>query len=174
MDDEQGRPNQSTTTKTRSGTREGLIDTFAVQCGWCFKWRKIYTREVFEEIRMRVKEEEFVCNTIEGVSCLDDAELEYDSTRIWVVDKPGVAKTPTGFEREIVLRKDNSRVDVFYVTPTGKKMRTLNELAAFIDANPDFKDTPLEEFTFTAPKIMEETIPGGKRKRISKPSKEHE
>ncbi|KAB5512323.1 hypothetical protein DKX38_029351 [Salix brachista] len=50
-------------------------------------------------------------------------------------------------------------MDAYYITPTGNKLRTRNEIAAFIEANPKYQDVNLSAFTFTSPKVMKDTIP---------------
>ncbi|KAK7829742.1 methyl-cpg-binding domain-containing protein 4 [Quercus suber] len=70
------------------------------------------------------------------VSCENPADIEYDATRTWVIDKPNTPKTPEG-----------------------KRLRTRNEMASFIKANPEFKDVSPLDFDFVSPKIMEDTIP---------------
>lgn len=147
------------------------IDIYAAQCEKCLKWRKIDTQEEYEEIRSKIQEDPFVCEKKQGRSCRDAGDLEYDSTRTWVIDKPGLPKTPRGFKRSLVLRKDYSKMDAYYITPTGKKLRTRNEVAAFIDANQDYKNAPLGDFNFTVPKVMEDTVPCGITERSPKRSK---
>jgi hypothetical protein len=58
-------------------------------------------------------------------------------------------------------------MDAYYITPTGKKLRTRNEIAAFIDANPKYKDVNLSDFNFTSPKVMEDTIPEDAVRKVS-------
>jgi hypothetical protein len=131
----------------------------AAQCDKCLKWRVIPTEEEYEEIRSKMEENPYVCDRKPGVSCDDPADIEYNATRTWVIDRPGVPKTPEGFKRSLVLRRDFSKMDAYYITPTGKKLRTRNEIAAFIEANPKYKDVNLSAFNFTSPKVMEDTIP---------------
>ncbi|XP_011014507.1 PREDICTED: methyl-CpG-binding domain-containing protein 4-like [Populus euphratica] len=135
------------------------IDTYAAQCDKCLKWRVIPTEEEYEEIRSKMEENPYVCDRKPGVSCDDPADIEYNATRTWVIDRPGVPKTPEGFKRSLVLRRDFSKMDAYYITPTGKKLRTRNEMAAFIEANPKYKDVNLSAFNFTSPKVMEDTVP---------------
>ncbi|XP_010448849.1 PREDICTED: methyl-CpG-binding domain-containing protein 1-like [Camelina sativa] len=144
---------------------EWEIDIFAVQCAECQKWRKLNSQEDYELFRSRQLEEQFVCEEIEGVSCEDAGDIEYDSSNTWVTEKPGLPETPEGFKRSYVMRKDYSKMDVYYVTSTGKKLKTLAEIEAFIAANEEF-NAPLEDFNFTVPKVMEDTVP--------KPSKEND
>ncbi|XP_050265337.1 methyl-CpG-binding domain-containing protein 4-like [Quercus robur] len=135
------------------------IDLYAAQCGKCFKWRLIDTQEEFEEIRSKLIDEPFYCDRKPDVSCENPADIEYDATRTWVIDKPNTPKTPEGFKRTLVLRKDFSKLDAYFITPTGKRLRTRNEMASFIKANPEFKDVSPLDFDFVSPKIMEDTIP---------------
>ncbi|XP_011033668.1 PREDICTED: methyl-CpG-binding domain-containing protein 4-like [Populus euphratica] len=143
------------------------IDTYAAQCDKCLKWRVIATEEEYEEIRSKMEESPFVCNRKPGVSCDEPADIEYNATRTWVIDKPGIPKTPKGFKRSLVLRRDFSKMDAYYITPTGKKLRTRNEMAAFIEANPKYKDVNLSDFNFTSPKVMEDTIPEDAARKVS-------
>ncbi|KFK35479.1 hypothetical protein AALP_AA5G289600 [Arabis alpina] len=136
-----------------------LIDTYAAQCEACHKWRVIDNQEEYEDIRSKMLEDPFKCEKKQGLSCEVAADIDYDSTRTWVIDKPGVPKTPTGFKRSLVLRKDYSKMDTYYITPTGKKLRSRNEIASFVEANPEFKNAPLGDFNFTVPKVMEDTLP---------------
>ncbi|KDP21520.1 hypothetical protein JCGZ_21991 [Jatropha curcas] len=140
------------------------VDTYAAQCETCLKWRVIPTQEEYEEIRSKIAENPFVCDRKPGVSCEDPADIEYNATRTWVIDKPGLPKTPNGFKRSLVLRRDFSKMDAYYITPTGKKLRTRNEISAFLEANPKYKDVSLEDFNFTSPKVMEDTIPEDAKK----------
>lgn len=119
----------------------------------------ITTPEEYEEIRSKITEKPFVCSNKPGVSCQDPADIEYDASRVWVIDRPGIPKTPEGFKRSLVLRKDFSKMDAYYITPTGKKLRTRNEVASFLAANPEYSDVSLSDFTFTVPKVMDDTIP---------------
>jgi hypothetical protein len=116
-------------------------------------------------------EEPFYCNRKPDVSCEDPADIEYDATRTWVIDKPNIPKTPVGFKRKLVLRKDFSKLDSYFTTPTGKTYRTRNEIALFVKENPEYKDMNPSDFDFGSPKVMEDTIPeyvsnGSSKKRV--------
>uniref|UniRef100_A0A5B7BUB7 Putative methyl-CpG-binding domain-containing protein 1-like n=1 Tax=Davidia involucrata TaxID=16924 RepID=A0A5B7BUB7_DAVIN len=143
--------------KSRAGHTS--IDVYAVQCGKCFKWRVIPTQEEYEDIRSRFVEDPFFCDTKPDVSCEDPADIEYDATRTWVADKPNLPKTPVGFQRGLVLRRDYSKLDAHYVTPTGKKARASSGIASFLEENPEYKDLSMSDFSFTVPKVMDDTIP---------------
>ena len=151
----------------RTNVKQGSVDLYAVQCKSCMKWRLIDTQEEFEDIRHKVIEEPFYCNRKPDKSCDDPADIEYDATRTWVMDKPNLPKTPEGFRRSLVLRKDYSKLDPYYITPTGKKLRTRNEIAAFLKEHPEYKGVSSTDFDFSAPKIMEDTIPEAVGKKDS-------
>ncbi|KAL5079160.1 hypothetical protein RYX36_007582 [Vicia faba] len=104
----------------RAVSTQGSVDIYAAQCKSCMKWRVIDTQEEFEEIRHKIIREPFECSRKANCSCDDPADIEYDSTRTWVIDKPNLPKTPQGFKRILVLRKDYSKLDSYYITPTGK------------------------------------------------------
>lgn len=143
----------------KSGLGRGSIGAFAVQCEACLKWRLIDTEEEYEQIRSRFIEEPFVCSKKAGVSCEDPTDIDYDDTRTWAADKPNIPKTPESFQRELVLRKDYSKLDAYYITPTGKKMRSLTEIATYLSSDPNCKDISPSDFNFAVPKIMADTIP---------------
>lgn len=130
-----------------------------MQCGECFKWRLISNEEEYEVIRSKLLEEPFTCTKKPNVTCNDPADIEKDATRTWVIDKPNIPRTPVGFKRKLVLRRDFSKLDAHYVTPTGKKVRSTTEVAKYLEENPDVKDVSVTDFSFTVPKVVEETIP---------------
>ncbi|OIW06763.1 hypothetical protein TanjilG_11488 [Lupinus angustifolius] len=123
------------------------------------KWRVIDTQEEFEEIRHKVIQDPFHCSKKANSSCDEPADIDYDSSRTWVIDKPNLPKTPKGFRKSLVLRKDYSKLDAYYITPTGKKMRTRNEIAAFLNTNPQYQGISATDFDFSSPKIMQDTVP---------------
>ncbi|CDP20637.1 unnamed protein product [Coffea canephora] len=145
------------TPKTAKAPR--TADMWAVQCDKCFKWRTVPSQEEYEEIRSKFKQDPFLCSKKPNVSCDDPADIEYDSTRTWVMDKPNIPKTPTGFKKRMVMRKDFTKMDVYYTTPTGRILRSSTQAASFLDANPQFKGLSPSDFSFASPKIMEDTIP---------------
>ncbi|PHU16413.1 Methyl-CpG-binding domain-containing protein 4 [Capsicum chinense] len=130
------------------------VSEWAVQCGKCFKWRTIPTMEEFEEIRKKFVEEPFHCNNKPNGSCDEPAAIEYDSSRTWVIDKPNLPKTPSGFKRKLYLRQDHSEMDVYYIAPSGKRLRSIVQVRAFLRQNPEFADISVSDFTFTTPKVM--------------------
>lgn len=149
----------------------GSVDVFAAQCAKCHKWRTLDSLEEYEELRSRFLEDPFHCDKKPNVSCDDPADIEYDNTKTWVIDKPNIPKTPPGFKRELILRRDFSKMDAHYITPTGKKVRSRSEVAAFVKENPQYKGVNIDDFNFTVPKVMEDTVPGtgNVKKKIKKP-----
>ncbi|XP_058082776.1 methyl-CpG-binding domain-containing protein 4-like [Magnolia sinica] len=153
--------------KAHQTSQNTVVGAYAVQCGECFKWRLIPSQERYEEIRATFIEDPFFCDMKEGISCDDPADVEYDTSRIWIIDKPNIPKPPDGFERGLTLRKDNSRMDAHYATPIGKKVRAPAEVEKFLAMHPQYKkaNVSVSSFNFTVPKIMEDTLPrktGGK------------
>lgn len=118
----------------------------------------IPTQEEYEEIRRKFTEDPFTCNKKQNVSCNDSADLKYGSKCVWVIDKPNLPKTPAGFKRRLELRKNFSRMDCYYVTPIGKKLRAPNEVATFLYEHPEYKDVSQADFSFRAPKIVRDAI----------------
>uniref|UniRef100_A0A0E0PMB2 MBD domain-containing protein n=1 Tax=Oryza rufipogon TaxID=4529 RepID=A0A0E0PMB2_ORYRU len=135
------------------------IGMYAVQCCECHKWRKVPTKDEFETIRENFTEEPWHCSRRPDCSCEDPADIEYDSSRIWVLDKPNIPKPPAGTERLVIMRGDLSKMDTYYVMPNGKRVRCTAEVDKFLEANPQYKDRfSVESFSFTTPKIVEETV----------------
>lgn len=133
------------------------VDIWAVQCDKCYKWRKIHSQEEFEEIRSKSLEDPFFCGKKPNLTCDNPTDMEHDSSRVWVADKPNIPKTPPGFKRRLVMRKDYTRMDIYYTTPTGKSLRSSTEAASFLKDNPEFKDLSPSDFCFTRPKIIEDS-----------------
>ncbi|KAJ1425838.1 Zinc finger, CW-type [Sesbania bispinosa] len=142
----------------RSLLSTSSIDIHAAQCKNCTKWRVIDTKEEFEEIRCKAFEEPFHCILKANCSCDDPADIEYDSSRTWVIDKPNLPKTPQGFRRSLLFRKDYSKLDPHCISPTGKRLRTRNEIAAYLKDHPECKAIAPTDFAFSSPKIMQDTI----------------
>ncbi|KAJ6305314.1 hypothetical protein OIU78_020781 [Salix suchowensis] len=79
--------------------------------------------------------------------------------KLWPLIDLAFSRPQKVLKRSLELRCDFFRMDAYYITPTGKKLRTRNEIAAFIEANPKYQDVKLSAFSFTSPKVMEDTIP---------------
>lgn len=50
-------------------------------------------------------------------------------------------------------------MNVYYFTPLGKKLKSIIEVGIFLQQNPEFSEIKASEFSFTWPKIMDDTIP---------------
>ncbi|KAK4493134.1 hypothetical protein RD792_018012 [Penstemon davidsonii] len=103
-----------------------------------------------------------VMNAPNGVSFqLKTCDIEdYDSTWTWAFDKPNLPKTPPGFKKRLVLRKNYSKMDCYYDAPNGKRLRSKAEVSRFLDKHPEYKkDISPSDFSFFSPKIMEDTNP---------------
>ncbi|KAI3937197.1 hypothetical protein MKW92_053148 [Papaver armeniacum] len=158
--------------------RDSSPSVSAVQCANCFQWRLIPTQEEYEEIRESFIQKPWFCDDKANMTCQDPSDIEYDATRTWVVDRPNIPKTPAGFKRYVHVRKDYSRADTYYILPGGKKVRSRTEVESFLEANPGYRDAGItvDNFCFTTPKIMKETIPedvevGSSNKKKMKRSK---
>ncbi|OAY74581.1 methyl-CpG-binding domain-containing protein 4-like [Ananas comosus] len=150
------------------------INAYSVQCENCLKWRLIPTKEEYETIRHNFIDDPWVCSKKPNASCDDPAgDIEYDNTRIWVIDKPNIPKPPPDTERILIMRKDLSKMDTYYIMPKGgKKARCSGDVEKFLEANPEYKDTmSVSSFSFTAPKIMEETVSRNSEVKASAKSK---
>ncbi|CAL9112362.1 unnamed protein product [Musa acuminata var. zebrina] len=144
--------------KSRKSTNS--VGSYAVQCGECFKWRLIPTKEEYETIRQNFIEDPWFCHKIPNLSCDDPGDIEYDNSRVWVLDKPNLPKTPPDTERRLVMRSDYSKMDVSYIMPNGKKVRSSVEVDKFLEAYPEYKGKmSVADFSFTSPKIPEEMVP---------------
>ncbi|KAL8028988.1 hypothetical protein ABFS82_14G196100 [Erythranthe guttata] len=139
------------------------VEIWSAQCGECFKWRIIPSEDEYEEIRSKFIEDPFVCSKKAGVCCNDGADIEYDKSRTWVIDKPNTPKTPAGFKRRMVMRGCESRIDCYYKTPNGKKqLRSPTDVSNFLTSYPEYNingHISLQHFSFNAPKIMQDTLP---------------
>jgi len=88
------------------------IGAFAAQCAKCQKWRLISTKEKYEEIRERIREDPFVCEKARewkpDVTCNDPSDVSQDGSMLWAIDKPDIAQAPQGWERLIKIRGEGS------------------------------------------------------------------
>jgi hypothetical protein len=135
------------------------IGMYAVQCCECRKWRTVPTKDEFETIRENFNDDPWFCSKRPGCSCEDPADIEHDSSRIWLMDSPNIPKPPPKTERLVILRRDLAKTDVHYVLPNGKRAKGTEDVQKFLDANPEYKDSlAVESFSFTLPRIVEETV----------------
>ena len=127
---------------------------YVVQCCECLKWRTIPTKDEFEAIRENFTEDPWFCGRKPGGSCEDPADIEYDKSRIWVIDTPDIPKPPPETERLLTRREDPTKMDICYVLPDGKYANGPKDVQRFLDENPEYKDSlSVESFSFTLPRV---------------------
>ncbi|CAN6445188.1 unnamed protein product [Victoria cruziana] len=148
------------------------IGTFTVQCAMCLKWRIIPTKEEYEAIRETIIEEPFICEYAKkwrpDISCDDPHDLEPDDSKIWAIDKPNISQPPPGWQRLLRIRSEGSSkfADVYYVAPTGKRLRSMVEVQKFLLSHPEYMEAGvnLSQFSYQIPKPLND---GYVRKRSS-------
>ncbi|KAJ0235808.1 Methyl-CpG-binding domain-containing protein 2 [Hirschfeldia incana] len=150
------------------------IGAFTVQCATCFKWRVMPTMEKYEEIREQILEKPFYCETAcewkPNVSCDVPEDISQDGTRVWAIDRPSISRPPAGWQRQLRIRGEGGTkfADVYYVTPSGKKLRSNVEVQKFLNENPEYirEGVKLSQFSFQIPKPLQENYV---RKRPTRP-----
>ncbi|KAL9153813.1 hypothetical protein ABFS82_10G073100 [Erythranthe guttata] len=140
------------------------IGAFTVQCANCFKWRLIPTKEKYEEIREHIMERPFSCETARewrpDISCDDPPDLTQDGTRVWAIDKPSIAQAPPGWQRLLRIRGEGGSkfADVYYVAPSGKRLRSMLEIQRYLNEHPEYmvEGLSFSQFSFQVPKPLQE------------------
>ncbi|KAL3623518.1 methyl-CpG-binding domain-containing protein [Castilleja foliolosa] len=140
------------------------VGAFTVQCANCFKWRLIPTKEKYEVIREHIIEQPFVCETGRewrpDISCEDPPDMTQDGSRLWAIDKPNIAQPPPGWERLLRIRAEGSSkfADVYYVSPSGKKLRSMVEVQRYLNEHPKYIEggVSLSRFSFQTPRPLRE------------------
>ncbi|CAO2817979.1 unnamed protein product [Amaranthus hypochondriacus] len=140
------------------------VGAFTVQCAVCFKWRLIPTKEKYEEIREHILEQPFSCDLAKEwrpeISCDVEGDIEQDNSRLWAIDTPNIAQPPPGWERELRIRGEGSSkfADVYYIAPSGKRLRSMVEVQKFLFQHPEYmaQGVTLSQFSFRIPKPLQE------------------
>ncbi|TKY44502.1 Methyl-CpG-binding domain-containing protein 2 [Spatholobus suberectus] len=140
------------------------VGAFTVQCASCFKWRLIPTKEKYEEIREHILEQPFVCQKARewrpDVSCDDPEDISQDGSRVWAIDKPNIAQPPAGWQRLLRIRGEGSTkfADIYYVAPSGKRLRSMVEIQKFLMDHPEYArdGVTLSQFSFQIPRPLQE------------------
>ncbi|KAG6384835.1 hypothetical protein SASPL_153654 [Salvia splendens] len=159
----------------RQHQRTLSVGAFTVQCSNCFQWRFIPTKEKYEEIRESIMKLPFVCEVARewrpDISCEDPPDLVQDKSRLWAIDKPSIARTPDGWDRLLRFRGEGSSkfADVYYVSPSGKRFRSMVEIQRYgisevsmallyLEENPVYKEqgVSLSQFSFQTPRPLHE------------------
>ncbi|PIN03284.1 hypothetical protein CDL12_24189 [Handroanthus impetiginosus] len=137
------------------------INLYAARCIVCYKWRIIPTKEKYEEIREKIIEKPFLCDTAlewrANVSCEDESDINQDNNLIWAMDKPNIPPTPPGWQRIIRLRAEGGTkfADVYYVSPSNKRFRSMTELDVYLKTQQE-KSVSISQFSFQAPVALDE------------------
>ncbi|KAH7572500.1 hypothetical protein ACOSP7_015673 [Xanthoceras sorbifolium] len=140
------------------------VGAFTVQCANCFKWRLIPTKEKYEEIREHILENPFICENARewrpDISCDDPADISQDGSRLWAIDKPNIAQPPPGWQRLLRIRGEGSTkfADVYYVAPSGKRLRSMVEIQKYLTEHPEYTrdGVTMSQFSFQIPKPLQE------------------
>uniref|UniRef100_A0A0E0M2W2 MBD domain-containing protein n=1 Tax=Oryza punctata TaxID=4537 RepID=A0A0E0M2W2_ORYPU len=179
--DELGENHSPSLQKSANNPNRGMpsIGAFTVQCAKCFKWRLIPTKEKYEEIRECIIQEPFECERARewrpDVTCNDPEDISQDGSRLWAIDKPNIALPPPGWERQIRIRGEGGTkfADVYYTSPTGRKLRSLVEIDRYLLENPDYvaQGVTLTQFSFQIPRPLRQDYVK-KRPKIVNPSDE--
>ncbi|XP_047308884.1 methyl-CpG-binding domain-containing protein 2-like isoform X2 [Impatiens glandulifera] len=151
------------------------VGAFTVQCASCFKWRLIPTKEKYEEIREHIIENPFYCVTAREwrpeISCEDSTDISPDGSRIWAIDKPSIAQPPSGWQRILRIRGEGGSkfADVYYATPTGKRLRSMVEVQRFMLEHPEYVEAgvKLSQFSFQVPRPLNENYVRKRPARLS-------
>lgn len=77
--------------------------------------------------------------------------IAYDSCQTWVLNGPSSPKTPSGFKRELYLRKDYSKMDAYYFTPSWMKLQSFSVVGTFLQQNPEFSELNYQFSSSLAP-----------------------
>ncbi|KAL6521285.1 methyl-CpG-binding domain-containing protein [Orobanche gracilis] len=151
------------------------IGAFTVQCANCLKWRLIPTKEKYEEIREHIIEQPFLCEMARewrpDISCDDHPDITQDGSRLWAIDKPSIAQPPPGWQRLLRIRGEGSTkfADVYYVSPSGKRLRSMVEIHRYLYEHPEYMNegVNLSQFSFQIPRPLQENYV---RKRPTRPA----
>ncbi|KAL8096730.1 methyl-CpG-binding domain-containing protein 2-like [Apium graveolens] len=152
------------------------VGAFTVQCAKCFKWRLIPSKEKYEEIREHILEQPFVCEAAREwrpeISCDDEPDIRQDGSRLWAIDRPNIAQAPLGWERLLRIRGFGGTkfADVYYVTPSGKRLRSMVEVQRYLLEHPDEAEgVALSQFSFQIPRPLQENYVKKRTPRIAFP-----
>ncbi|PSS01586.1 Methyl-CpG-binding domain-containing protein [Actinidia chinensis var. chinensis] len=151
------------------------VGAFTVQCANCFKWRFIPTKEKYEEIREHILEQPFMCETAREwrpeISCEDPPDICQDGSRLWAIDKPSIAQPPPGWQRLLRIRGEGSTkfADVYYVAPSGKRLRSMVEVQRYLLEHPEYieEGVTMSQFSFQIPRPLQENYVRKRPARIT-------
>ncbi|KAL2511287.1 Methyl-CpG-binding domain-containing protein 2 [Abeliophyllum distichum] len=153
------------------------VRAYTVQCANCLKWRFIPTKQKYEQIREQIAELPFLCETAREwrpeIKCDDESDLMKDGSWRWAIDKPCIPQPPLGWQRILRIRAEGGTkfADVYYVAPSGKRLRSMSNVQSFLDEHPEYPGVTVSQFSFQTPAPMEENYVR-KRRAISTASHE--
>ncbi|KAH7277561.1 hypothetical protein KP509_39G057100 [Ceratopteris richardii] len=149
-------------TNTGSSRVLPCIGAYTVQCALCMKWRLIPTKEQYEEIRQSVSENPFFCSSTASwrpnISCEDPSDVMQDDSHLWAIDRPNIPAPPPGWDRQLVFRGAGASkfADVYYVAPSGRKLRSTPEVERFLTEFPEYaQGARISQFSFVIPKPLD-------------------
>ncbi|KAL3637064.1 Methyl-CpG binding domain [Castilleja foliolosa] len=153
------------------------VEHYTVRCTKCSKWRLIPTKEKYEQIREKIEEEPFQCESArewrQNISCNDQTDVKQDDNLQWAMDKPSIPRTPSGWQRIIRLRAKGGTkfADVYYVSPSNKRMRSKVELERYLAENPSYQEEGVvaSRFSFQSPVALDADYANAKRRAVSAP-----
>ncbi|KAL2541652.1 Methyl-CpG-binding domain-containing protein 2 [Abeliophyllum distichum] len=152
------------------------IAAYTVQCAICSKWRFIPSKEKYEEIRERITEEPFFCDTAREwrpeITCDDEPDLVKDGSWRWAIDKPSIPQPPPGWQRILRIRAEGGTkfADVYYVAPSGKRLRSMVEVESYLSEHLEYPGVTAPQFSFQIPAPLEENYV---RKRHARSTTSH-
>lgn len=88
-------------------------------------------------------------------SCNDDTDLREDGN--WAIEKQNIARPPIGWERVLKIRGSRRTrfADVYYFTPSGKRLRSTVDVQRYLDEHPDEAErVALSQFSFRPPRPL--------------------
>ncbi|KAL0344944.1 UNVERIFIED_CONTAM: Methyl-CpG-binding domain-containing protein 2 [Sesamum radiatum] len=94
------------------------------------------------------------------ISCDDPPDIVQDGSRLWAIDKPSIARPPPGWQRLLRFRGEGGTkfADVYYVAPSGKRLRSMVEIQKYLDEHPEYieEGISLSQFSFQIPRPLKE------------------
>ncbi|XP_051116128.1 methyl-CpG-binding domain-containing protein 2-like [Andrographis paniculata] len=77
---------------------------------------------------------------------------------VWAIEKPNFPQTPPGWQRLVKIRARGGTkfVDIYYVSPSDKRLRSIVEVEGYLFPNPDNLATGIERnrFSFKIPRPL--------------------
>ncbi|XP_075491802.1 methyl-CpG-binding domain-containing protein 2-like [Primulina tabacum] len=153
------------------------VRAYTVQCASCSKWRLIPSKEKYEEIRETINEQPFTCDIARqwkpDISCEKESDIKQeDQNWVWAMDKPNIPRTPKGWQRIIRTRAEGGAkfADVYYVTPSNKRLRSTVELNRYLGEHPQFvqEGLAISQFSFQPPVSFDDNHVPRRRARSSR------